>query len=106
MYGLGLSIWQLYTGRIPHEDIAGCDMELKGRQVIGGTVGVAEVYDEACGIITKLRGARICVHTAFTDFPFCSKSTYINRKPVLSLSSAVGNYLAAVDWVSPLRSAL
>jgi hypothetical protein len=36
--------------------------------VIGGTVGVAEVYgEEARGIITELLrtgGARICVHTA------------------------------------------
>jgi hypothetical protein len=29
LYGLGLSIWQLYTGKIPHEDIAGDDLELR-----------------------------------------------------------------------------
>jgi serine/threonine protein kinase len=28
LYGLGLSIWQLYTGGIPHEDIAGDDLDL------------------------------------------------------------------------------
>ena len=108
--GLGLSIWQLYTWRIPHEGIAGCGMELKDRRTIGGTLDMAEVDDEeARGMITKLLrtgGARICVHTVFTDCPCCSNCTYRNRKPVLSLPSAVGNHLAAVDWVPPLRSAL
>jgi len=110
LYGLGLSIWQLYTWRIPHEGIAGCGMELKDRRTIGGTLDMAEVDDEeARGMITKLLrtgGARICVHTVFTDCPCCSNCTYRNRKPVLSLPSAVGNHLAAVDWVPPLRSAL
>jgi hypothetical protein len=31
LYGLGLCIWQLYTTKIPHEDIAGDDLELKER---------------------------------------------------------------------------
>ena len=42
LYDLGLSIWQLYTGRIPHEDIAGDGLGLKDRQRIGETVDVAE----------------------------------------------------------------
>lgn len=63
LYGLGLSIWQLYTGRIPHEDIAGDDPDLKERQRNGETVNVAAIHDqEARGIITSLLrrgGARI-----------------------------------------------
>lgn len=63
LYGLGLSIWQLYTGKIPHEDIAGDDLDLKERQENGETVDVALVSDqEARGIITSLLrkgGARI-----------------------------------------------
>ena len=55
MYGLGLSIWQLYTGEIPHGDIAGDDLELKERQRKGETVDVAAVQDpEARGVITGL----------------------------------------------------
>jgi serine/threonine protein kinase len=63
LYGLGLSIWQLYTGKIPHEDVAGDDLELKEKQSNGKTVNVAAVHDqEARGIITRLLckgGARI-----------------------------------------------
>ncbi|KAK3307126.1 kinase-like domain-containing protein [Chaetomium strumarium] len=63
LYGLGLSIWQLYTGRIPHEDIAGDDVDLKERQRQEETVNVAKVDDqEARDIITSLLckgGARI-----------------------------------------------
>jgi len=63
LYGLGLSIWQLYTGRIPHEDMIGDDLDFKERQRNGETVDVAVVHDqEARDIITKLLrrgGARI-----------------------------------------------
>jgi len=63
LYGLGLSTWQLYTGKIPHEDMAGDDLGLKARQRNGETVNVAEIDDlEACEIITGLLrrgGARI-----------------------------------------------
>jgi len=55
LYGLGLSIWQLYTGKTPHEDLAGDDLDLKEKQQNGETVNVAEVHDEeARGIITTL----------------------------------------------------
>ncbi|KAL2126639.1 hypothetical protein VTI74DRAFT_484 [Chaetomium olivicolor] len=55
MYGLGLSIWQLYTEEIPHGDVAGDDLKLKERQRKGETVDVATVQDpEARGIITGL----------------------------------------------------
>ncbi len=55
LYGLGLSIWQLYTGEIPHGDMAGDDLGLKERQRRGETVAVAKVEDlEARGIITGL----------------------------------------------------
>ncbi|KAK4043551.1 kinase-like domain-containing protein [Parachaetomium inaequale] len=63
LYSLGLSIWQLYTGKVPHEDVAGDDMDLKERQRNGETINVAAVRDpEACRIITNLLrkgGARI-----------------------------------------------
>ncbi|KAL2201122.1 kinase-like domain-containing protein [Corynascus similis CBS 632.67] len=63
MYGLGLSIWQLHTGGIPHGDIAGDTLELEGRQEKRQTVNVAAVQDpEACEIITSLLcrgGARV-----------------------------------------------
>ncbi len=63
LYGLGLSIWQLYTGRIPHEDIIGDDLDLRERQRRGETVDVAVVRDqEARDIIIRLLrkgGARI-----------------------------------------------
>jgi serine/threonine protein kinase len=55
MYGLGLSIWQLHTGEIPHGDVAGYDVELKERQRKGQTVDVAAVQDpEAREIVTNL----------------------------------------------------
>ncbi len=38
LYCLGLSIWQLYAGRIPREDIAGDDIELKETQKNGETM--------------------------------------------------------------------
>ncbi|KAK3307582.1 kinase-like domain-containing protein [Chaetomium strumarium] len=63
LYGLGLSIWQLYTGRTPHEDMVCDDLGLKERQRNGETVNVAEVGDpEARDIIVELLrrgGARI-----------------------------------------------
>ncbi|KAH6847122.1 kinase-like domain-containing protein [Chaetomium sp. MPI-CAGE-AT-0009] len=63
MYGLGLAIWQLYTGEMPHAEYAMDDMELKERQRKGETVDVAAVQDpEAREIITNLLrmgGARI-----------------------------------------------
>ncbi|KAK3297363.1 kinase-like domain-containing protein [Chaetomium fimeti] len=63
MYGLGLSVWQLYTGKIPHGDVVGDDLELKERQRQGQTVDVGIVQDpEAREIITTLLrrgGARI-----------------------------------------------
>ena len=55
LYGLGLSIWHLYTGKMPHEDMAGDDVGLKGRQRKGETVDVAKVDDpEAREIIRGL----------------------------------------------------
>jgi serine/threonine protein kinase len=55
LYGLGLSIWQLYTGKVPHGDIAGDDLGLKERQRYGETVDVAEIDDlEAPEITTGL----------------------------------------------------
>ncbi|KAK4100423.1 kinase-like protein [Parathielavia hyrcaniae] len=63
LYGLGLSIWQLYTGETPHGDVAGDDVELRERQQKRETVDVTAVQDsEARGIITSLLrmgGARI-----------------------------------------------
>jgi hypothetical protein len=63
LYGLGLSIWQLYTGRTPHEDMVNDDLGLKERQRNGQTVNVGEVgVPEARDIIAKLLrggGARI-----------------------------------------------
>ena len=63
LYGLGLSIWQLHTGKIPHGDVAGDDLELKERQRKGQTVDVTAVQDlEAREMITNLLrrgGARI-----------------------------------------------
>ncbi|KAH6848163.1 kinase-like domain-containing protein [Chaetomium sp. MPI-CAGE-AT-0009] len=63
LYGLGLSIWQLYTGKIPHGDTAGDDVGLKEKQRKGETVDIAEVDDpEAREIIRGLLrqgGARI-----------------------------------------------
>jgi len=63
LYSLGLSIWQLYTGRTPHEDMVCDDLGLKERQRNGQTVNVAEVGNpEARDIIAKLLrqgGARI-----------------------------------------------
>jgi hypothetical protein len=63
LYGLGLSIWQLHTGEIPHREVAGDDLELKERQRERRTVDVAVVQDpEAREIITNLLrrgGARI-----------------------------------------------
>ncbi len=55
LYGLGLSIWQLYTGKVPHEDLILDDIGLKERQRAGKTVDVSEVHDlEARGIIIGL----------------------------------------------------
>ena len=55
MYGLGLSIWQLHTGEIPHGEVAVDDVELRERQRKGQTVDVAAVQDsEAREIITNL----------------------------------------------------
>jgi serine/threonine protein kinase len=45
LYGLGLSIWALYTGKIPNGDWAGDDLGLKERQRKGETVDVVEVDD-------------------------------------------------------------
>ncbi|KAK3293174.1 kinase-like domain-containing protein [Chaetomium fimeti] len=63
LYGLGLSIWHLYTGKMPHEDLLGDDLGLKERQRNGETVDVAKVDDpEAREIIRgflRLGGARI-----------------------------------------------
>lgn len=63
LYGLGLSIWQLYTGGIPHDEVVGDDLELREIQQKGETVDVEEVDDlEARGIIMGLLrggGARI-----------------------------------------------
>lgn len=63
LYGLGLSIWHLYTGKMPHEDMAGDDEGLKERQRKGETVDVAKIDDpEAREIITGLLrqgGARL-----------------------------------------------
>jgi len=63
LYGLGLSIWHLYTGQMPNGDLAGDDEGLKERQRRGETVDVASVDDpEAREIIRGLLrrgGARI-----------------------------------------------
>ncbi len=63
LYGLGLSIWHLYTGKMPHVDMAGDDVGLKERQRKGETVDVTKVDDpEAHDLIKGLRrrgGARI-----------------------------------------------
>lgn len=63
LYGLGLSIWQLYTGKVPNEDVAGDDLGMREMQLKGETVDVAEVEDlEAREILTELLrkgGARI-----------------------------------------------
>ncbi|KAL2139352.1 hypothetical protein VTI28DRAFT_5314 [Corynascus sepedonium] len=63
LYSLGLSIWHLYTGKMPHKDMAGDDVGLKERQRKGGQVNVAQVDDpEAREIIRGLLrqgGARI-----------------------------------------------
>lgn len=63
LYGLGLSIWHLCTGKMPHEDMAGDDLGLKERQRNGETVNVAEVDDlEAREIIRgflRQGGARV-----------------------------------------------
>ncbi|KAK3900092.1 hypothetical protein C8A05DRAFT_46004 [Staphylotrichum tortipilum] len=55
LYGLGLSIWQLYTGETPHGEAAGDDIELKEKQRKGETVDAAAVLDqEAREIVTCL----------------------------------------------------
>ncbi|KAH6621466.1 kinase-like domain-containing protein [Chaetomium sp. MPI-SDFR-AT-0129] len=55
MYGLGLSIWQLYTGEFPFGEIACDTTELEEMQKKRETVNVAEVQDpEAREIITGL----------------------------------------------------
>jgi hypothetical protein len=63
LYGLGLSIWHLYTGQMPKGDLAGDDEGLKERQQRGETVDVASVDDpEAREIVRGLLrrgGARI-----------------------------------------------
>ncbi|KAK4122162.1 hypothetical protein N657DRAFT_672778 [Parathielavia appendiculata] len=63
LYGLDLSIWQLYTGRILHGDLGGDDVDVWARQLNGETVSVTEVQDwEVRSIITNLLrqgGARI-----------------------------------------------
>ena len=63
LYSLGLCIWHLYTGEMPHEGRAGDDMGPKERQRKGETVDVAKVDDlEAREIIRGLLrqgGARI-----------------------------------------------
>ncbi|KAK4135260.1 hypothetical protein BT67DRAFT_461622 [Trichocladium antarcticum] len=63
LYGRGLSIWHLYTGKMPHGDMAGDDVGLKERQRKGETIDVAKVDDpEAREIIRGLLrqgGARI-----------------------------------------------
>ncbi|KAK4101798.1 hypothetical protein N658DRAFT_495733 [Parathielavia hyrcaniae] len=63
LYGLGLSIWYFYTGRVLNGDLAGDDLGLKERQREGGTIDVDEVDDpEAREILRGLlrrRGARI-----------------------------------------------
>lgn len=46
LYGLGLSIWEMYTGKIPFEDIADDDMQLRMRLSQGETVDVMSVVDE------------------------------------------------------------
>lgn len=63
LYGLGLRIWHLYTGKMPHEDMAGDDVGLKERQQKGETVDIAKVDDpEAREIIRgflRQGGARL-----------------------------------------------
>jgi hypothetical protein len=63
LYSLGLSIWELYTGKITFEDLRMDDMGLKEKQREGETVDVDEVHDpEAREIIIGLLrtgGARI-----------------------------------------------
>jgi serine/threonine protein kinase len=55
LFGLGLSIWQLFTGRVPHGDMVQDDMGLREKQLRGETVDVTEVDDrEARDIITGL----------------------------------------------------
>ncbi|KAK4103152.1 kinase-like protein [Parathielavia hyrcaniae] len=56
VYALGLSIWSLYTGKVPNDDLVGDDDGLKERQQQRGTVDVAEVDDpEAREIIRGFR---------------------------------------------------
>lgn len=45
LYGLGLSIWELYTGVMPLEDLAQDDVELRERLPKGETVDVMAVDD-------------------------------------------------------------
>jgi hypothetical protein len=63
LFGLGLSIWQLFTGRVPHGDMVQDDIGLREKQLRGETVDVTEVDDrEARDVITGLLrqgGARI-----------------------------------------------
>lgn len=46
LYGLGVSIWELYTGKIPHGDDAEDDVALKDILLRGETVDLMEVADE------------------------------------------------------------
>ncbi|KAG8158010.1 hypothetical protein KVR01_012282 [Diaporthe batatas] len=63
IYGLGLSIWSLYTGQIPFEEIARDDVALAEVVLPGGTVDVNLIDDEEIRDLVKgyLRqgGARI-----------------------------------------------
>lgn len=46
LYGLGLSIWSLYTGQIPFEEIARDDLAMREVLLRGDTVDLGLIDDE------------------------------------------------------------
>lgn len=63
MYGLGLSIWSLYTGKVPFEEIAQDDLALRDVLLRGDTVDLGLIDDDEIRDMVKgyLRqgGARV-----------------------------------------------
>lgn len=53
LYGLGLSIWSLYTGHVPFEEIAQDDLALREVLLRGDTVDVDLIDDEEIRDIVK-----------------------------------------------------
>lgn len=63
LYGLGLSVWSLYTGQVPFEEIAQDDLALREVLLRGGTVDIdliddQEIRDIAKGFVRQ-GGARV-----------------------------------------------